>query len=61
MGGVEVDPAQLLGVELPVPPPQLFSDQYRFPAGNWRRYAGVLGAAFAALTPVAVRLGYSET
>ena len=53
--------AQLLGVELPVPPPQLFSDQYRFPAGNWRRYNGVLGAAFAALTPVAVRLGYSET
>ena len=53
--------AQLLGVELPVPPPQLFSDQYRFPAGNWRRYTGVLGAAFAMLTPVAVRLGYSET
>jgi hypothetical protein len=29
--------------------------------GRWRAYAAPLGAAFALLTPVAVRLGYSET
>ncbi|TKS53188.1 tetratricopeptide repeat protein [Luteimonas yindakuii] len=52
---------QALEVELPAPPRTLFQDQFRFPAGHWRRYTGVLAAPFAALTPVAVRLGYSET
>lgn len=32
----------------------------RLPAGRWRAYAGDLAAAFAVLTPVAVRLGYAE-
>lgn len=32
-----------------------------FAPGRWRAYAGPLAAAFAALTPVAVRLGYPET
>ncbi|MCL7715770.1 tetratricopeptide repeat protein [Stenotrophomonas mori] len=30
------------------------------PAGHWRRYAQVLSAEFAHLTPVAVRLGYPD-
>ena len=32
----------------------------RLPAGHWRHYRDVLGAAFNNLTPVAVRLGYPE-
>ena len=32
----------------------------RLPAGYWRKYRDVLGAAFNNLTPVAVRLGYPE-
>jgi tetratricopeptide (TPR) repeat protein len=32
----------------------------RLPAGHWREYRDVLGAAFNNLTPVAVRLGYPE-
>lgn len=32
----------------------------RLPAGHWRQYRDVLGAAFNNLTPVAVRLGYPE-
>lgn len=36
-----------------LPPPRL-------PAGRWRQYRDVLGAAFNNLTPVAVRLGYPE-
>ena len=36
-----------------LPPPRL-------PAGHWRKYRDVLGAAFNNLTPVAVRLGYPE-
>lgn len=36
-----------------LPPPRL-------PAGHWRQYRDVLGAAFNNLTPVAVRLGYLE-
>jgi hypothetical protein len=31
-----------------------------FAPGHWRAYAQPLAAAFAALTPVAVRLGYPE-
>jgi hypothetical protein len=32
-----------------------------FAPGHWRAYAEPLANAFAALTPVAVRLGYPET
>lgn len=45
--GVQFPPAQTLGPA-------------RFPAGHWRQYSEVLSAAFAQLTPVAVRLGYTE-
>jgi tetratricopeptide (TPR) repeat protein len=45
--GVQLPPAQTLGPT-------------RFPAGHWRAYSEVLSAAFAQLTPVAVRLGYTE-
>ncbi|WP_426804527.1 tetratricopeptide repeat protein [Stenotrophomonas sp. SrG] len=45
--GVHFPPAQTLGPA-------------RFPAGHWRQYSEVLSAAFAQLTPVAVRLGYTE-
>ncbi|WP_102947221.1 tetratricopeptide repeat protein [Stenotrophomonas sp. VV52] len=45
--GVQFPPAQTLGPA-------------RFPAGHWRQYSDVLSAAFAQLTPVAVRLGYTE-
>lgn len=51
---------QALGMALPTPPDRLFGER-RFPAGYWRRYAGVLEAAFARLTPVAVGLGYPES
>ena len=51
--------ARALGIELPAPPPQLFGTR-RFPAGHWRRYALPLADAFAALSPVAVRLGYPQ-
>jgi len=48
---------QVFGSAFPVvdqlPPPRL-------PAGHWRQYNDVLGAAFNNLTPVAVRLGYPE-
>ena len=62
--GVENNPqamAQLLG--------QVFGTAFpvvnqlppaRLPAGHWRQYRDVLGAAFNNLTPVAVRLGYPE-
>lgn len=49
-----------LGLALPAPPADLFRSR-RFPAGHWRRYAEALAAPFAALAPVAVRLGYPET
>ncbi|MDH5823281.1 tetratricopeptide repeat protein [Luteimonas sp. RD2P54] len=49
-----------LGLELPVPPAGLFAGR-RFPAGHWRAYATALAEPFAALTPVAIRLGYPET
>jgi tetratricopeptide (TPR) repeat protein len=45
--GVQLPPAQTLGPG-------------RLPAGHWRQYRDVLSAAFAQLTPVAVRLGYPE-
>ncbi|MBH1852327.1 tetratricopeptide repeat protein [Stenotrophomonas maltophilia] len=32
----------------------------RFPPGHWRNYRDVMSAAFAKLTPIAVRLGYPE-
>ncbi len=60
------DPATLaaqvgsaFGVELPVP--DALPSPPRFPAGHWRAYRDVLAAPFAALTPVAVRLGYAES
>ncbi|WP_158238346.1 MULTISPECIES: tetratricopeptide repeat protein [Luteimonas] len=49
-----------LGIDgFPVPPAQVLGPD-RMPAGHWRAYAGVLGTAFASLTPVAVRLGYPQ-
>ncbi|MBP8909149.1 MAG: tetratricopeptide repeat protein [Pseudoxanthomonas sp.] len=45
-----------LGVRLPPPPP----GPARLPAGRWRAYADVLAGPFAALAPVAVRLGYPD-
>lgn len=45
--------------EIRVPPQELLSPR-RFPSGTWRAYADALAPAFAALTPVAVRLGYPE-
>ena len=45
-----------LGITLPPPP----SVPPRLPPGRWRAYADVLAAPFAALTPVAVRLGYPD-
>lgn len=45
--GVAMPPAQTLGPA-------------RLPTGHWRTYQNELAAAFALLTPVAVRLGYLE-
>lgn len=45
--GVNFPPAQTLGPA-------------RLPPGHWRQYNDVMSAAFAQLTPVAVRLGYTE-
>ncbi|MCD9028036.1 tetratricopeptide repeat protein [Luteimonas sp. BDR2-5] len=61
------DPAALaatlgaaLGIaDFPVPPAQALGPA-RLPAGHWRAYADVWPQAFAALTPVAVRLGYPQ-
>ena len=47
---------QALGVDLPAPR----ATPRRIPAGRWRAYADALSGPFAALTPVAVRLGYAE-
>jgi hypothetical protein len=44
-----------LGTTLPIPTGKAFP---RFPPGHWRGYAEPLASAFAALTPVARRLGY---
>ena len=49
---------EALGVQIPVPPS---SGARRFPEGHWRHYAQALAGPFAALTPVAVRLGYPAT
>lgn len=57
-GAVSAALGAALEVQLPVPPS---SGARRFPAGHWRHYAEVLAGPFAALTPVAVRLGYPET
>lgn len=61
--GVEDDPQGLsalleraFGARFPVVNPM----PPRLPAGHWRKYRDVLGAAFNNLTPVAVRLGYPE-
>lgn len=64
LDGIDADPAALaaalqdaFGVPFPTLPTL---GAPRLPAGRWRAYAGELGAAFALLTPVAVRLGYPE-
>jgi hypothetical protein len=44
-------------LDTPVPPARAPAFK-RFPGGHWRAYAGVLGAEFDALSPVARRLGY---
>ncbi|MFT3897570.1 MAG: tetratricopeptide repeat protein [Thermomonas sp.] len=49
---------EALPANLPVPPREL--GPARFAAGHWRDYRDALGAAFALLAPVAVRLGYPE-
>jgi tetratricopeptide (TPR) repeat protein len=49
--------SRALGAQLTEPPS---SGARRFPAGHWRHYADVLAGPFAALTPVAMRLGYPE-
>lgn len=55
--------AQVLGevLQSPLPPPPagMFGAP-RFAAGRWRDYAQVLAQPFAALAPVARKLGYSE-
>ncbi|NLG60067.1 MAG: tetratricopeptide repeat protein [Gammaproteobacteria bacterium] len=48
-----------LGIQLPAPPAGLFGAS-SYPAGHWRGYADALAEAFAALSPVAVRLGYPQ-
>ncbi|MHC9083687.1 tetratricopeptide repeat protein [Luteimonas sp. RIT-PG2_3] len=48
-----------LETRLPAAPVQRLG-QPRLPAGHWRVYADTLAEPFATLTPVAVRLGYSE-
>lgn len=54
---VSVAIGEALGIQLPAPPS---SGAKRFPEGHWRHYAEALAGPFAALTPVAVRLGYPE-
>lgn len=48
-----------LETRLPTAPPQRLG-QARLPAGHWRAYADTLAEPFAALTAVALRLGYPE-
>ncbi|TBR09711.1 MAG: tetratricopeptide repeat protein [Lysobacter sp.] len=50
--------ADALELDLPVPTPRQLGPA-RLPAGHWRRFAGVLDEAFAIVTPVAQRLGYT--
>lgn len=51
--------ADTLGVSTVAPPASPLGPQH-FAAGHWRAFAEPLAAAFALLTPVAQRLGYSE-
>lgn len=52
--------AEALGVPaFPTPPRELLGVD-RTPAGRWLAYRDVLATPFAALTPVAVRLGYRQ-
>lgn len=54
--------AQAVGEALEINLPALpAAGIQHFAPGHWRAYAEPLAAAFAALTPVAVRLGYPET
>lgn len=46
------------GAQMPTPPQ---AGGAGFESGHWRHYAQALAGPFAALTPVAVRLGYPET
>lgn len=48
-----------LNVNLPPPPADIFGAPH-FAAGYWREFAGVLAEPFAALTPIARRLGYPD-
>lgn len=50
---------EALGIALPAPPPGLFGNP-RFRSGDWRGYAELLAGPFAALAPVARRLGYPD-
>ena len=50
---------EALGVTLPAPPAGLFGNP-RFTAGAWRSYVDLLAGPFAALAPVARRLGYPD-
>lgn len=55
--------AQALGAALETQLPAAAAQrlgQARLPAGHWRLYADSLAGPFAALTPVALRLGYPE-
>lgn len=67
LDGIETDPNALaarvgeaLGLEVAPAPADVLGIGH-FAPGHWRAYAEPLAAAFAALTPVAVRLGYPET
>lgn len=51
--------SEALDIQLPDPPPELFGNR-RFGAGHWRAYGALLEDAYAALSPVAVRLGYPQ-
>ena len=50
---------EALGIILPEPPASALGAP-AFSAGTWRDYAGLLAAPFAALAPVARRLGYPD-
>lgn len=54
--------ARVLGdaLQTQFPPPPV-TGPGRFKPGHWRHYVEALAPAFARLTPVAVRLGYSES
>lgn len=64
LDGIEDDPqglaralAESLSIDVPIPPAQVLGPA-RLPSGHWKRFAGALDEAFAALGPVAARLGY---